>query len=303
MHDENCQKRKEKGRNYYRLSILVEAYMKKGLTIILITACLLVSSACTKTGVPTESMPSDTTFEATKETETTTAESSEPEQSVTTSEETTETSTADSSTGSTETSTTTTDSKPVVKVSTAEKKKIKDPEYTCDKFTVIIPKVEISGKDMSAVNKKIKNDIDKKKWASKYSYYKNDNIVSILVELNGHYDEDFERKVYNISVSTGKIMSDSDVVKLFGSTDKKFFAQIKKAYKKDRFGVYKGIEKQTDLSKKKANKILTKLRKKNLKRISYKYVDPYINSKGKLKWVSSRYVYNAEAGDIELTHT
>ena len=33
------------------------------------------------------------------------------------------------------------------------------------------------------------------------------------------------------------------------------------------------------------------------------YVDPYINSKGKLKWVSSRYVYNAEAGDIELTHT
>lgn len=250
-----------------------------------------------------ESVSSETTSESTKETETTTSESSEPEQSVTTSEETTETSTADSSAGSTETSTTTTDSKPVVKVSTAEKKKIKDPEYTYDKFTVIIPKVEISGKDMSAVNKKIKNDIDKKKWASKYSYYKNDNIVSVLVELDGHYDEDFERKVYNISVSTGKLMSDGDVVKLAGSTDKKFFAQIKKAYKKDRFGVFKGIEKQTDLSKKKANKLLASLRKKNLKRISYKYVDPYINSKGKLKWVSSRYAYDAEYGDTVLVHS
>ena len=244
-----------------------------------------------------ESVSSETTSESTTEAETTASESSETEQSAASSDETSETSASDSATESTAAS------KPVVKVSTAEKKKIKDPEYTYDKFTVIIPKVEISGKDMSAVNKKIKNDIDKKKWASKYSYYKNDNIVSILVELNGHYDDDFERKVYNISVSTGKIMSDSEVVKLFGLTDKKFLAQVKKAYKKDKFGMYNWVTKSYPVSKKQANKILTKLRKKNLKRISYKYVDPYINSKGKLKWVSSRYVYNAEAGAIELTHT
>jgi len=277
--------------------------MKKTIITILIAACLLSSSACTKAGVPEESVPSETTIESTEETETTTAESSEPETSVTASEETSETSTDDSTSESTEATTTTTAAKPVVKVSTAEKKKIKDSEVDGEKFTVIIPKVEISGKDMSAVNKKIKKDIDKKKWGSKYSYYKNDKIVSILVELEGHYDEEFERKVYNISVSTGNIMSDSEVVKLFGSTDKKFFAQVKKAYKKDRFGIFKGIASQTDLSKKQANKLLTKLRKKNLKRISYKYVDPYINSKGKLKWVSSRYVYNVEAGEIQTTHT
>ena len=277
--------------------------MKKAITSILITACLLSSSACTKAGDPTESKPSETTIGSTMELETTTSASSEPEQSVTSSEETAETTPADSSAETTEASTTTTAAKPVVKVSTAEKKKIKDPDAIGDKFTVIIPKVEISGKDTSAVNKKIKKDIDKKKWGSKYSYYANDKIVSILVELEGRYDSDFERKVYNISVSTGKIMSDSEVVKLFGLTDKKFFAKVKKAYKKDRFGLYKWVPSQTDLSKKQANKLLKKLRKKNLKRVSYKYVDPYINSKGKLKWVSSRYVYDVEYGDSVLVHT
>ena len=275
--------------------------MKKTVIPILITACLLTSSACTNTGVPSESITSETSIESTTEAEATTSVSSEPEQSVTSSEETTETSAADSSAESTEASTTA--SKPVVKVSTAEKKKIKDPEAIGDKFTVIIPKVEISGKDTSAVNKKIKKDIDKKKWGSKYSYYANDKIVSILVELEGRYDSDYERKVYNISVSTGKIMSDSEVVKLFGLTDKKFFAKVKKAYKKDKFGLYKWVPSQTDLSKKQANKLLKKLRKKNLKRISYKYIDPYVNSKGKLKWVSSRYVYDAEYGDSVIVHT
>ena len=300
MHDENCQKRKEKGRNYYRLSILVEVHMKKAITSILITACLLSSSACIKAGVPEESVPSETTVESTEEAEITTTESSEPESSVTVSEETSETTPTDSSSASTDATTSTTASKPVVKVTTAEKKSVK---FDSGKVAVNIPQVTISGIDTSSVNSQIKKDINKKKWGAKYSYYANDKIVSILVELEGEYDSDFERKVYNISVSTGKIMSDSDVVKLFGSTDKKFFAQIKKAYKKDRFGVFKGIEKQTDLSKKKANKLLTKLRNKNLKRISYKYVDPYINSKGKLKWVSSRYVYDVEYGDSVLVYT
>lgn len=273
--------------------------MKKPIITILIAACLLSSSACRKAGYYVDNIPSEKPVESTEEVETTASETSEPEQSESASEETSETTPADSSAESTDATTSTTAAKPVVKV-TAEKKTIKDTENEGSKFKVYIPQVTISGKDTSAVNSKIKSDINKKKWGSTYSYYKNDKIVSILVELQGYYDNDFERKVYNISVSTGKIMSDSDVVKLAGSTDKKFFAQVKKAYKKDVFGT---SYKYGAMNKKQALKIRAKLRKKNLKRISYKYLDPYINNKGKLKWVSSRYVYNLEAGQTEVCHT
>lgn len=266
--------------------------MKKTLTIILVMACLLSFSACTKAGKPDESTSAGISSEPAEESETTSTSHSESEQSVFPSDETTETSESETSSESTETSAVTTP-KPAVKVTTASKKTI---TVDGERFKVNIPKVTISGKDMSSVNKKIKNDITKKKWGAKYSYYKNDKIVSILVHYQGMYDADTENRVYNISVSTGKFISDAAVVKLYGSTDKKFFAQIKKAYKKDKFGTKYG------LSKKQASKYLSKIRKRNLKRISYKYVDPYIDSKGKLKWVSSRYWFNLEAGEIELIH-
>lgn len=280
------------------LDYLLEVHMKKAVISILLTACLLSSSACTKAGASTESIPSETSVETTTEAETTTSETSETTTEETT--ETTETTTAESSAESTTAPTETTVSKTVAKVTTAEKKTIK---VGIEKRKVNIPKVTIPGINTSAVNSQMKKDINKKKWGATYSYYVNDKLVSILVELEGEYDDDFERRVYNISVSTGKIMSDSAVVKAVGSTDKKFFNKVKKAYKKDRFGVFKGIWTQTGMSKKQANKLLAKLRKKNLKRVSYKYLDPYINSKGQLKWVSSRYVYNVEVGDTELTHT
>ena len=282
---------------YDALVILVEVHMKKSLVILLIMACMASTSACAKPYKSAGTMSFNTTVDSTEEPETTTDDFSESEFSGSTFEETTETTTETTTTEATTTSsvTQTAKAKPTVKVTTADKKTINTGGG--NKLKVSIPKVTISGKNMSSVNSKIKKDINKKQMGASYSYYTNDKIVSILIRYEGEYDTERENRVYNISVSTGKFMSDSAVVKLAGSTDKKFLAKVKKAYKKSKFGtgdVY---------NKKEASKLLSKIRTRNLKRVSYKYVDPYIDSKGKLKWVSSYYWYNIEMGDIALAHT
>ena len=82
-------------------------------------------------------------------------------------------------------------------------------------------------------------------------------------------------KVFNIDVNTGKLISDSEVVKLSGMTEDTFFKKVKTIY--TNFD-NKEIKKCTDKSEK--NFI-----KENLKKISFKYIQPYFGDNGKLCFV------------------
>ena len=174
-------------------------------------------------------------------------------------------------------------SKPKVRVSTA-----------VDKISVIagkkhpykIPRVSISNKNTNAVNKKIKSELEKfdLKGANAreitYSYNVNGKLVSILVHISSNDTKPYDNyKVYNISISSGKLVKDSTAVKLAGSSHKKFYAKVKATYKN-----YKG---GASVPASDANKI----RKSNLKRTSYKYVDPYLGKNGHLCFVGSVKVY------------
>ena len=174
-------------------------------------------------------------------------------------------------------------SKPKVRVSTA-----------VDKISVIagkkhpykIPRVSISNKNTNAVNKKIKSELEKfdLKGANAreitYSYNVNDKLVSILVHISSNDTKPYDNyKVYNISISSGKLVKDSTAVKLAGSSYKKFYAKVKATYKN-----YKGGASVPASDAK-------KIRKSNLKRTSYKYVDPYLGKNGHLCFVGSVKVY------------
>ena len=174
-------------------------------------------------------------------------------------------------------------SKPKVRVSTA-----------VDKISVIagkkhpykIPRVSISNKNTNAVNKKIKSELEKfdLKGANAreitYSYSVNDKLVSILVHISSNDTKPYDNyKVYNISISSGKLVKDSTAVKLAGSSHKKFYAKVKATYKN-----YKGGASVPASDAK-------KIRKSNLKRTSYKYVDPYLGKNGHLCFVGSVKVY------------
>ncbi|GEM_PF-5222718 len=157
--------------------------------------------------------------------------------------------------------------KPVVKVTNAVNKKYKNTE--CEgTHQYKVPKITITGKNMKSINNKILKDIKKfgTDYEVGYSYYVDQKIVSIFVHINESHDSSpiGYSKVYNISVATGKLLNDSDVVKMWGSTDKKFFSIVKTVYKKvgNQFG------------------ILSYLLDNNP--ISYKYIDPYIGKNGHL---------------------
>lgn len=168
--------------------------------------------------------------------------------------------------------------KPKVTVSNAVNKSYKDAESS-SKHKYAIPKVAITGKNMDSINKKIKNEISKydKTNHIEYSYYSNDKIVSILVRISSTYSSPSTTfKTYNISVSTGKIMSDADVVKLKGMTDDSFFETVKRIYNAGIY--YSNAEKASDF-----------YINKNLERVSYNYVHPYVNKSGNLCFVSSVY--------------
>lgn len=157
--------------------------------------------------------------------------------------------------------------KPVVKVTNAVNKKYKNTE--CEgTHQYKVPKITITGKNMKSINNKILKDIKKfgTDYEVGYSYYVDQKIVSIFVHINESHDSSpiGYSKVYNISVASGKLLNDSDVVKMWGSTDKQFFSIVKTVYKKvgNQFG------------------ILSYLLDNNP--ISYKYIDPYIGKNGHL---------------------
>jgi hypothetical protein len=157
--------------------------------------------------------------------------------------------------------------------------KIADEQYSFK-----IPKVTISGVNTDAANETIKSEIDKafydndskECFDSDYKFFVGNKTVSILVsnmDLTG--GEFVYVKVFNIDVNTGKLISDSEVVKLSGMTDDAFFNKVKTIY--TNFD-NKEIKKCTDKSEK--NFI-----KENMKKISFKYIQTYFGDNGKLCFV------------------
>ena len=148
------------------------------------------------------------------------------------------------------------------------------------KLSYKIPQVSISGKNTNAANKKMKSELSKyplkgdKARGITYSYHTSDKLISILVHISDNDSETYDTyKVYNIAVSSGKIVKDSTAVKLAGSSTKKFFAKVRATYKN--FGGGPGA----------SASYAKKAQKKNLKRVSYKYLAPYVSKSGHLCFI------------------
>ena len=262
--------------------------MKKLLVTILAAACVLSLTAC-PANVKPETSTEETTAVTTEEpeTETTTTEETTVE---TTETDPVETSSTEETTSSSETTpavTPTVTPAPKATVTSQVKKTFKK-DGTNYKYE--IPKVTIPGKNTSAVNKKIKKALSKysykgsEPYAMKYTYYVNSKIVSIMVRVeNTEIESDFEYYAYNISVKTGKLIKDKEVLKLYGVSSKKFLSMVKSTYKKGGYWAGKGSEAKKNI-------------KKSLKKVSYKYLDPYVGSNGHLCFLGY-VIYTGGAGE------
>lgn len=169
--------------------------------------------------------------------------------------------------------------KPKVKVTTAISK---NSVIAGKNHPYKIPKVSISGKNTNAANKKMKSELSKfeLKGANAreitYTYHVTNKLVSILVHISNHETDSYDNyKVYNIAISSGKIVKNSKVVKLAGFSTKKFYSMVKRTFK-----FYKGGSSVPAADSK-------KIIKANLKRVSYKYVEPYIGKNGNLCFVGN----------------
>ena len=142
-----------------------------------------------------------------------------------------------------------------------------------------IPRVSITGKNTSAANKAMKNELSRHALKGAhareitYSYHVTRKLVSILVHISNHEDSFDNYRAFNIAVSSGKLVKDATVVRLAGKSSKKFISMVKATYKN-----YKGGSSVPAAEAK-------KIKKANLKRASYKYVDPYIGKNGHLCFV------------------
>ncbi|GEM_PF-1152548 len=160
-------------------------------------------------------------------------------------------------------------------------------------YDFMIPEVEIPGLNMGKVNKTLKkyankyNSGKKKgKYSSTYNAYIGEKVVSIIIYnwRIGYEEEATSMKIYNIEIETGKIIKDSKVVGLCGLTDKAFFSIVKTTYK----NFEKSQLEQFDYFDPAR---LKKWLSKNYKRISYKYIIPFIGPEGQLCFAGDVYYY------------
>ena len=184
--------------------------------------------------------------------------------------------------------------KPVIKVSTKQSTLSDSTKWGYWKLEY--PQISISGRNTDSVNSKIDSDFQKykynwkddnsKPYNSSFKYFIDDEVISILVEIkhDSKYYQYLDYVVYNISIQTGELLSDSEVVKRFGIKDNDFFFLVKKTYNRFEAGI--SWVNQT---------IKDKCTKANLERISYQYVKPYINVNGDLCFVG----YVDHAGKLE----
>lgn len=152
------------------------------------------------------------------------------------------------------------------------------------KYPYKIPKVSITGKNTGAANRRMKSELGK--FATKganaraitYTYHVTDKLVSILVHIANHDTDSYDNyKAYNILISSGRLVKDSTVVKLYGFSSRKFISNAKDAYKA--FGA--GAPAPAETVKKCVNA--------NVKRASYKYIDPFIARNGHLCFIGNVY--------------
>jgi len=154
-----------------------------------------------------------------------------------------------------------------------------------EKYSFKLPKITIAGVNTDEINETIRTEIEKAYYEgenrevfdSKYKYFVNGNLVSILVSNMDLYGDEFEYvKVYNIDALTGKIIAGNEIVKLAGMTDEVFFDKVKDLYTK----FNKAQSRSNNLDE------IDKLSlEENLEQISYQFVQPYIGSNGKLCFV------------------
>ena len=128
-----------------------------------------------------------------------------------------------------------------VKVTDAYKKNYPENEFGC-KAKVRIPKVTIPGVNTKDINNKIYKYCKKnsgKICSCSYTYYIGKSYVSLNIRFDEEHDMSpaTDYKIYNISRSSGKQLSDSSMLKILGLSDKTFRSKVKKSiqnmYKKD----------------------------------------------------------------------
>ena len=157
--------------------------------------------------------------------------------------------------------------------------KIDDEQYSFK-----IPMVTISGVNTDAANKTIRAEIDKafyendkkENFDSDYEFFVGYKTVSILVSNTDLTGGEFVNvTVFNIDINTGKLISGTEVVKLSGMTDDAFFKKVKTIY--------------TNFDNKEIKQCEDKFEKnyikENMKKISFKYIQPYFGDNGKLCFV------------------
>ena len=154
-----------------------------------------------------------------------------------------------------------------------------------EKYSFKLPRITIAGVNTDEINETIRTEIEKAYYEgenrevfdSKYKYFVNGNLVSILVSNMDLSGGEFEYvKVYNIDALTGKIIAGNEIVKLASMTDEVFFDKVKDLYTK----FNKAQSRSNNLDE------IDKLAlEENLEQISYQFVQPYIGSNGKLCFV------------------
>lgn len=179
-----------------------------------------------------------------------------------------------------------------------------DRSFTVDdeSYTYKIPQVTITGVNTDAANETIRTETDKQFYDgdnkeifdSNYEYFVSNKTVSLLIsnmDLSG--GEFVYIKAYNIDINTGKLISGSDVVKLSGMTDDEFFGKVKTIYTKFDNAEFKRCETKDD-----KNYV-----KQNLKKISYKYIQPYFGENGKLSFIGDVNVIGGAGVSFEKFQT
>lgn len=163
---------------------------------------------------------------------------------------------------------------PDYSVKTAVSKSFKNDD---SKWFAKIPEISIPGKDTESVNSSIKekcSEFLKKKYEISYEHYyvEKYKMVVILVDvidiLEGPY---LEYIPFNVSIETGKLLTDAEVIKLYGISDKVFLDKVKKIYKDFRpFDPTITKEMEEDIIK------------VNLGYVSLEYIDPFVGEDGRL---------------------
>ena len=252
--------------------IMAQLALKKAVSIAVIAGIAVSMAACSAKQTETESQNDDRVSMTTRATESEMLETSmsEPNQSIDPVNDTSEITTESTTEETTTTKAATPTPLPVRKttVTNAYKKNTRN-WATGEKQVNKIPKVNIEGIDTTKLNKKIYNSYKDCSDFS-YSYYIGKTYVSILCD--GGADGCYTEWVFNISRRTGKEMTRAEMLKELGISSKKFNSRVKKAIKK----YLKG-----DLSTK------SKAYKKAISKKTLNKTTPYVNSKGKLCYITS----------------